>query len=118
MSIHPNVILMVVLKPDGLSRKTMRLILAEYSIDPNNDDVFIDGKRHNIIVMEEEYHEDYQIVADEGDLIVFDLVTYGYGEWLSWSELERKKILLEQWAEKVSKKYSCTYEIRVSANYW
>lgn len=42
MSSHPNVILMAVLKPDNLSRKTMRDILLEAGV-VEEDDIKIGG---------------------------------------------------------------------------
>jgi hypothetical protein len=75
-------------------------------------------KEYNFKVMESDYEEGYQISADEGDLIFFDFVTYGYGEVVTWVDLETQKNELEQWARTASEKYNCSYEIKVTANYW
>ncbi|MGD9157169.1 MAG: hypothetical protein PVG39_02060 [Desulfobacteraceae bacterium] len=117
MSTHPNVILMAVLKPDDLARKTMREILAEFKVE-NDDDIKIGSKDYIWIIMEDDYDEGYQISSDEGDLIFFDLVTYGYGEFINWEKLEKQKQELEIWAKDICEKHNCQYEIRVSANYW
>ena len=119
MSTHPNVILMAVLKPDGLSRKTMRDILAESEKKyKSRDEVKIGDSAYNPIVMESDYDEDYQISADVGDLVFFDMVTYGYGETVKWDDLEKRKSELELWAKKASKQHHCGYNIFVTANYW
>jgi hypothetical protein len=132
MSTHPNVLLIAVVTPNGTSRKTMRAILEEAGVGEDDRDIALPGGKaagkpepnvpkplslHHL-VMEKDYDESWQISAKEGDLLFFDLVTYGYGEALSWSELEVKKHLLDEWAVGICARHNCTYEIRVSANYW
>ena len=110
---------MAVLKPDGLARKTMRAIYeAEGIKDPEMNDVKIGEKEYNHIIMESDYNEGYQISADEGDLVFFDYVTYGYGDVVTWSDLEKQKNELEAWAKATAEKNECKYEIRITANYW
>jgi len=118
MSTHPNVILMVVITPEGLSRKTMKKILADNGIDDPEGEITIGTEQYRFIVMEETYDKSNQIEAKEGDLIFFDLVTYGYGESITWSNLQERKEALERWAFETSGKHHCSFEIRVSANYW
>ena len=118
MGTHPNAILMVVLTPDGLSRKTMRSILADSNGPDGNSDVRIGGKCYHCEIMESDYNEGYQIAASEGDLIFFDFVTYGYGEFVDWGDLEKQKNELEKWASEMCSKYNCSFKIRVTANYW
>jgi hypothetical protein len=48
--------------------------------------------------MESDYEDGYQISADEGDIIIFDMITYGYGEKVEWSKLVAQKDALEVWA--------------------
>jgi hypothetical protein len=117
MGEHPNVLLIARLTPDGLARKTMRDILAE-SEHEVDDDIDVGGVKYHHHIMEEEYYESYQISGKEGDLIFFDLVTYGYGEEISWEKLEAQKNVLEAWAKQTCEKHSCGYEIVVSANMW
>jgi len=117
MSTHPNVILMVVLIPDGLSRKTMRDILAEFSTSDDGD-IKIGSEKYHSLVMEDDYDESNQISGKEGDLIFYDLVTYGYGEVISWDNLVNRKVELEKWARIVCEKYKCKFDIKVTANYW
>jgi hypothetical protein len=119
MSDHPNVILMVQLVPDDLVRKTCREITAEFKkLDADDGYITIADKDYNIEVMEEEYNDNWQIAAQIGSIVVFDLVTYGYGEKISWTKLENMKVELENWAKIVCEKYHCNYEIFVSANHW
>lgn len=121
MSTHPNVILLLVLTPDGLSRKTRRDILAENSADIADDldcDIKIGSFSYLHEVMEDDYCEGYQISADEGDIIIFDFVTYGYGEKIAWDELELQKEELEKWAVGICEQHNCSHEIFITANYW
>jgi hypothetical protein len=117
MGTHPNVILMVALTPDDLSRKTMRTILEE-SEKAALSDIVIGTESYHALIMEDSYDEGWQISAKEGDLVFFDLVTYGFGESITWDKLEKQKAELEEWAKDTCKAHNCTYEIRVTANYW
>ena len=119
MSNHPNTILLCTLTPHGLSRKTMREILAEAGVEDGSDnDIKIGSKGYNHRVMESNYDDDYQLAAPEGSLLFFDYVTYGYGEDVLWGKLERQKNELEEWAKKVCENHKCDYKISVTANYW
>ena len=118
MSMHPNVILMIILTPDGLARKTMREILGkDYSAD-DCPDVKIGEQDYHPIVMETDYDEDMQISAKEGDLVFYDLITYGYGEVVGWADLEKMKKKLEEWGNGMCKKHNCSMRIEVTANHW
>ncbi len=117
MSTHPNVILMAVLTPDDLSRKTMRAILSE--TDTGEHDRVIIGELECIhLIMEESYDSGYQISAAEGDLVFFSMVTYGYGEVISWDKLKEHKDALDTWAQEICERHHCAYKIEVTANYW
>lgn len=115
MSTHPNAILLLALKPDDLSRKTYRAILEEAG---REDDLMIAGERYNCEIMESTYDESHQIAADEGDIIVFDMVTYGYGERIEWGKLAAQKAALEEWAKGICERHKCTASFYVTANYW
>lgn len=119
MGTHPNVILAVALKPNSTSRKTMREILALHpeATDISNK-IKIGSEEYHTLVMEDDYDEGWQIAADEGDLIFFDLVTYGYGETIEWLDLKYRKEELESWAIEMCNKFNCTYKIFITANYW
>src|SRR3990167_9446580 len=94
MSTHPNVILMAVLTPQGLARQTMKAILhVDYSHDAAPQ-VTISGEDYDALVMESDYDESLQISAKEGDLVFYDLVTYGFGEVVTWASLEAPKTAL------------------------
>jgi hypothetical protein len=118
MSEHPNVILMAKLTPDNTSRKTMRDILAAHGITDSDDDIKIADSGYHHVVMESDYEDGYQIGAKEGDLVFFDLVTYGYGETIVWEKLQSQKDQLEAWAKDIGARFKCSYEIHVTANYW
>jgi hypothetical protein len=118
MGTHPNAILMSVIKPDGLTRKTLRDILAESETPIDDLYITIGGEDYRALVMEEGYDGNYQISADEGDIVLFDFITYGYGETIEWAELENKKADLEQWSIGICERHNCSYKIVVTANYW
>jgi hypothetical protein len=117
MSTHPNVILLLSLKPDDLARKTYRAILDEAGVADDHD-IKIDGEDYHHEVMENDYLDDYQITADKGDIILFDMVTYGYGERISWEKLEAQKAKLEAWAAGICERHKCKSAIYITANYW
>jgi len=117
MSTHPNVILMVKLTPDDLSRKTMRDILGAFDAS-EDDEIRIGDEEYTPLIMESDYDEGWQIAAKEGDLVFFDTVTYGYGEVIAWEKLQMQKESLEKWAKTVCEQFHCTYEIALTANYW
>lgn len=117
MSTHPNAILALALKPDNTARKTFRAIMEEAGLK-EDDQIKIDGADYHVTVMEESYDDGYQIAADEGDIVLFDMVTYGYGETIEWSKLEKQKNALAAWADGVCQRHQCTAKIFVTANYW
>lgn len=121
MSTHPNAMLLLELTPDDLSRKTYRAILADAEVKDEGDeseDIKIGQHTYMHRVMEDDYYEDSQVAATSGSIVLWDLVTYGYGERIAWGELEMRKTELERWAQDVCKKHKCSYAIFVSANYW
>lgn len=124
MSTHPNVILLLTLTPHGLARKTFKAILDEAAVPPEHIDddgsasVKISGEDYHARVMENDYYESQQISAKEGDLVFFDLVTYGYGEVVAWEALAVQKATLETWAKDICERHACDYAIYVTANYW
>lgn len=118
MGAHPNAMLLLVLTPDDSSRKTHRAILAEAGVKEDDSDLTIGGEDYHSNVMEEDYDDGYQIAAKEGDIVVFDLVTYGYGERITWQKLEAQKIALDEWARGICERHKCKSEIYVTANYW
>jgi starvation-inducible outer membrane lipoprotein len=115
MSCHPNVILLLKLRPDGLARKTMREIAGDI---PDAADVKIGSHDYHRLVMESDYNDNWQLTAKEGDLLFFDLVTYGYGESIAWDKLVAQARELEDWALAMCAEHHCSYEIEVTANYW
>lgn len=117
MSTHPNTILLLTLTPDNMSRKTYRDILRD-SNTKAGDNIKIGDVGYSHQIMEDEYDSGYQISAQEGDIVIFDMITYGYGEVIEWNELEKRKNELEKWAKNICDKFKCNYKIFVTANYW
>jgi len=126
MSTHPNAILLLTLTPDDLTRKTWRSILQEAKVYKWNEEGAIDeegeiaigDKKYSQKVMEDDYYEGMQISAKEGDIAIFNMVTYGYGEVIEWAKLEKQKNELEEWAKVMCEKFHCNYKIFITANYW
>lgn len=119
MSIHPNAMLLLALTPDDLARKTYRAILEEFGVDADEGSFVIGGEAyHHHGVMESDYDESEQISLPEGTIYLLDLVTYGYGEKISWDKLSEQKAALEEWARGVCERHRCKYEIFIGANYW
>jgi len=116
---RPNVILLLRLKPEDLARETLRSILAEVGAQPTDfNQLEIGGNYYTLSVMESDYDEDNQIAADEGDIIVYNLVTYGYGDVAPWEYLCAQKAALDVWAAGVCERHHCTASVFVTANYW
>lgn len=117
MGIHPNAILLLTLTPDDLARKTYRNILADTNTEDDYD-IKIEGNNYHYRIMEDSYDKSYQIAAKEGDIILFNYITYGYGEVIEWDEVEKQKKELEAWAKMICEKHNCSYKIFITANYW
>jgi len=143
MGTHPNVILKCTIKANGTTRQLLRDLLEQNRIEipdsdlplfrdnwgkvvkngitgedlresRDDDEICIGDASYNTLVMEDDYDDGWQISGEEGDLIIFDLVTYGYGEEISWKDLQSKVDSLETWAIQ----HSLNYRISISANYW
>ena len=118
MSTHPNVLLILDLQPEDLPMKTWRAIMEDYGLGPE-DDFKIGGERFYHKCLEGDFDEGWQISGKSGDIVVLSLVTYGYGEYISFDRLTTLKQALQEWGEAVAEKYKCkVLPIRVSANYW
>lgn len=118
MSTHPNAILLLTLTPDNLSRKTWRDILEKSNVDKEDGKIKIGDHDYCHRVMESDYYEGMQISAKEGDIVFYNMITYGYGDVMEWSKLEKQKIDLEEWAKIICNKFNCSYKIFITANYW
>lgn len=119
MSTRPNAMILGVLVPDELTRKTYRAICQE--VGANDDDGYplkIGERTYSLKVMEESYDEDYQISAPEGSIVAHDYLTYGYGETVSWEKVEQAKTELEAWLRGVAERHKCSFSIHITANYW
>ena len=93
MGTHPNAVLLLTLTPDDLPRKTWRYILQEAKVfEWENDgvideegDIKIGDSDYHQMCMKSDYDEGMQISAKEGDIVLLDMVTYGYGDLIEWS---------------------------------
>lgn len=132
--------MIAVLTPDNGSRKTQRGIFdhcEKRGLKVNAEDGeigILNGKKGavsdkypdgypltddwSLHVMEDDYYESSQISADEGQIVVYDLITYGYGERISWEETEAKRRQLIGLLDPMVDPLKFTYEIFISANFW
>lgn len=117
MSTHPNVMLQCVLTVNGGTRKTQRELLRAYG-EPDGDDIKIDGTSCNVTVMESDYDEGWQISADEGQIVLHEYLTYGYGEIVTIDDMMARVLAIKAWAEEAKETHGFTYEIRIGANFW
>lgn len=136
MGTHPNTILMCVLTPDDLARKTFRDIAEEMGAKIDDDSCtlrilneFYDHPNaktgepipktdFTMTIMESDYDDSFQLSAPAGSIVLHDFQTYGYGEVITWTKLEDRKNKLETWAKDICERHKCKYEIQVTANYW
>lgn len=119
MSTHPNVMLQCVLTVDDGSRKTERALLEDYAGTGMYDDyVKIADLHYKVSVMGSDYDEGYQISADEGQIVLHEYLTYGYGETVDFETVCKRAAELKEWAESAKEKHKFSYVIRIGANYW
>ena len=109
--------MIAVLTPDDLTRRTLRAIIAG-NLSTDDDYIKIAGEDWHIKPMEGDYDENFQIKAKEGDIIVFNMFTYGYGDFATWKSVSAMHDSLVDWCEECKGTYNFSYEIRMSANYW
>lgn len=117
MSTHPNAILLAVLTPDDLARKTYRAILEEAGIE-SDDQLKLGDMHYSVDIMEDDYDENNQITAPEGSIILHAFLTYGYGENASWEEVTAAKSNLDEWLAGICERHHCKSEVFITANYW
>ena len=118
MSTHPNAILMGVLVPDDLARKTWRAILEDVGADAIDPSFKIGDSNYSLLLMEEGYDDGWQITAPEGSIVAHEFLTYGYGETIEWPKVEKAKAELEAWLAGIAERHKCSYSIHLTANYW
>lgn len=121
MSTHPNAILLLTLTPDDLPMKTLRAILEDEGIKIADEAPVVIGTlddHYKYLVLESDYDESWQLSGTKGDILFHSFLTYGYGETIPWSAVQRRYDELDQWAQRVCEKHHCNYNISITANYW
>lgn len=119
MSVHPNAMLMAHLSPGDLPRKTFLAILKDHKGNPDESFIKIGGFRFYVIMMEESYDESWQISGVPGEIVLMNMVTYGYGERILWDALAERKNVLSEWIAENKDRYVIeSSEISIGANYW
>lgn len=131
MSTHPNALLIAELSPNDLPRKTYKALKVECGKDPEDDDLEVyvptgveseekwkTRDEYHTFLAEDDYNAGYQIAAAVGSIVLWNAVTYGYGERVEWDKLEGQKQRLDGWCKAMCEKLNCTYKIYVTANYW
>lgn len=119
MSIHPNALLMLHLSPNDLPRKTFLEIVRDAGSDPDDAQVKIDGHDYSVKLMDGDYDEGWQVSGAEGEIVLMSMVTYGYGERISWDDLRTRANALATWAEENMDRYKlASAKVSIGANYW
>jgi hypothetical protein len=131
VSTHPNALLIAELSPNDLPRKTYKALKVELGKDPEDDDLDVDiptgvdspnrwelVDSYHTFLAQDGYEEDKQITAAPGSIVLWDPVTYGYGERIEWDKLAAQKDRLDDWCKGICEKLQCTHKIYISANYW
>jgi hypothetical protein len=119
MSTHPNVMLIARLSPNDLPRKTYLAILADAGLSADGDKLKIGEDEYHVLLMDGDYHDDFQVSAASGEIVLMDMVTYGYGDILAWDDLREQHNALAGWIEANQARYQIgTSQICVGANYW
>lgn len=140
MGTHPNAMMIAVITPDEGTRKTQRMIFKhceERGIKFDEDDNSISIPNGNkgavseeypdgypltddwsLVVMECDYHENWQISAKEGQIVIHSFITYGYGDNTEWADVEYKKKQLEELINPMCEPLKLSYKIMITANYW
>lgn len=78
----------------------------------------VGGRYYVLRVMKSDYDEHSQIRAAEGTIVMHSHLTYGYGEKVTWAEVQMVVEELTHWALRACKRHDCAYEIHIAANYW
>jgi hypothetical protein len=110
--------LLLVLTPDDPTRETMRSIVTDAGGDADSPKIKIGGENYTVTVMEDDYDDSHQLHAKEGDIVLHDFLTYGYGEKLAWAKVVERAAALQAWADVAREKYRCTTQVYIGANYW
>jgi hypothetical protein len=131
MSTHPNALLIAVLSPDDLPRKAYKALKVEMGEDAEDDDLdvriptgvdspnrFEQEDSYHTFLAQDDYNKGTQISAPSGSIVLWDPVTYGYGERIEWDKLVAQQKRLDEWCKRICEKLRCTYKIYVTANYW
>ena len=139
MSTHPNAMLILRLEPDDVPCKTLREMLDERRKGFDRDgDGLIRVNEHDSnypqlpcdtefaigdIVYRSKlmdgYDESDQIDGEEGQIVLYDLMTYGFGESIAFDEVKRRAEALEAWAAENCPKHKISkWSVEISANYW
>ena len=119
MSVHPNTVLFVELVPDDLPNKTFRAIVEENAEGGMEDPSFeIEGDLYHFVLAESDYDRAYQLRTKKGCIYALSMVTYGYGQTISWEEIATKKNNLEAWSVRTARIHNCEHTIGITANYW
>ena len=108
--------LMAILAPKDDSKETMSKILD--SNNANDGLIKIGNDDYYFTTMDGTWCDDFDIFAEDGSLVFITDLTTGYGINISLKDLNLKATILDTWANKMSKRYNCSYNIEVTATTW
>ena len=123
MSMHPNTMLLAILKPkytgECIFEKIWNQIADEDGEEGEYGELYLRNSSYKCInYSKDSYLEDYQIELEEGEVAIFDMVTYGYSDKTEWNKVEQQKKELEEWLVEYSNKIDFSFVMYLSANLW
>lgn len=122
MSSRPNTLLLCEFTPLGNPEETFKRMLAWLGVTEADEvylQVGVENRHYSLLFLrDEDYSDDMQIGAKEGDIIFHTFLTYGYGEKLDLDELHAIVSELRAWAEIQATDFNCSFAIYLSANFW
>lgn len=134
MGNHPNSILMAIIKgPDETSVNwdekddnydveyhNFNNFCSTFNINPEEGEILIDGNIYYVMPSSEGDSSGYHIYGDnDGDILIWDYISYGYGDYIDWDRLHLQKVALQNWCDEIKFKLpGFEYKIVVTANYW
>ncbi len=118
MSEYPNCLLLGILIPDDLPSKTYRAVCAEVGAVGDDPSTHIGEQLFHLKLMDGDYDEGMQVSAPSGSTVFVGMVTYGYGDTMTWEEFVALRDALYARLTDIAAKVQASVEIRISANHW
>lgn len=119
MSSHPNTILIASIRPpSGQPDEFLTALDPEWE---SNGSIQLDQLRlghdgHYSVVVNVD--QDQGIFPAEDSFVVYDYLTYGWGDEITLNEFDAKVANFKTLVQNFCNLHRCTYSISLSANFW